>query len=125
MITKRDREFYDLAYRTAESSDCADKHGAVLVAGSRVLRLAVNVDNGHPVSEQHGKVTQHAEQRLINTDYWAMDRKVTVYSARFRKYDNRFPFSRPCEMCQELMRNHGVTRCVYHDGWKLQELSVD
>jgi deoxycytidylate deaminase len=108
---------YALAWRTAKTSECDDQHGAVLTMGSRVLKTAVNSAAGGGRGLQ---VTQHAELRLVrDTRNWRQNHEGgTVYSARF----HAFPISKPCEECQEALRESGIVRVVYHDGWQLHEL---
>jgi tRNA(Arg) A34 adenosine deaminase TadA len=112
---------YALAMRVAEDSDCNDRHGVVLAAKDRVHAVAVNRQE-----PDRAVPDGHAEMRVIpRYDYemrfWLDEgRTSTLYSAR----DADFTLSKPCESCQAAMRKAGIVRCVYSDGWQLQELKT-
>ena len=118
-ISARDIRMYELALRIAESSECDDRHGAVVAQGSRILKVATNSNAGGGRGLQ---VTQHAELRLVRDrrDWYQSYSGCTAYSAR----DHRFPISKPCEECQEVLHLSGIRRVVYHGGWTLQELNT-
>jgi tRNA(Arg) A34 adenosine deaminase TadA len=109
MLSSRDLKLYGLAKRVAEDSCASDRHGAVLAHNGRVLAVAANHMNGHPVSEQWGKDTQHAEQRVVKR---ALGDGATCYTARDHMQDT----SRPCDMCMALLARAGVRRVVYSRG---------
>ncbi len=119
MITKRDKKFYALALKIAELSDCKQRHGAIIVDGSRIISLAPNKLRSNPTSDKwklaiDQKRTSHAEQRcliLARADVGGM----TLYSARL----NGSGKSNCCPMCRDLMQLAGIARIVYSDGVQL------
>jgi tRNA(Arg) A34 adenosine deaminase TadA len=125
-ISARDRRMYELALRVAEDSECNSRHGAVIAKGSRVLSLAVNrQEQDRAVPDGHAEIRALGLRgktgswfRIGGARHELLD--ATLYSAR----DATLPLSKPCENCQTEMRRLGVRRCVYHDGWSLQELKV-
>jgi len=108
-ISSRDESFYNLAIKVAEDSDCSDRHGAVIVKGSRVLSVAVNIMSTDRTSALWSKESMHAEQRAIKR---VQVRGTTCYTARAHEQDT----SRPCAMCWSLLAEGGVERVVYSAG---------
>lgn len=98
-----------LAVDQALRSDETFRHGAVLLAGSRVLAAGRN-RNANPC----GLPSIHAEMDAA----WRMDRRACpshVVVVRLRK-DGGFASSRPCAACVRALCRLGVGRMTYTTG---------
>lgn len=113
---------FELAVKIAKDSACDDQHGAVVALGARVMTVATNTLGASSLSGTWYKVTGHAEQNAI-IRAGVYGHNGTVYSARIAPQQGT-NISKPCEMCEWIMLRHYITRCVYSDGWSLQELVV-
>jgi|ERR1035437_3277087 deoxycytidylate deaminase len=114
-ITARDVKYLRRAARVADTSDCSDKHGTIVVRGSNIIAIATNRIATHPVSKQWLKGTIHSEQRAISR-LGEQAKGGTLYTAR--SHDN--PISKPCEMCETLIHEAGITKVIYNDGKRLK-----
>jgi len=116
MITPRDIRYYNLALKIAYLSECNYKHGAIIVAGSRIISVATNKLRTHPVTQKwRGHMsTCHAEQRAIALSRCDVT-GMTLYSARAGKSK----ISKLCPMCSFLCQEAGIARIVYSDGYEL------
>jgi len=117
-ITSKDRAWYALALKVASESMCADMHGCVLVRKGTVIALATNRDTTHPASNIYLKDSLHAEQRAISKGVRTYQAKL--YSARYHTN----PQSAPCQMCDMMIADAGISRVIYHDGAKLVKVRV-
>lgn len=90
-------------------------HGAVLCSGGSVISYAFNRSKFNSVADrfypkQVGNGTVHAE---IGCIIRARDPShSTIYVARVNRSGSLL-YSRPCNMCIEVMRHFGVRRCLY------------
>ena len=117
-ITGRTKRMIELAYRVAQSSGYDDyRHGAVLVRGNRVINVSANKNSharfGNRFRKRNcGHATHHAELGCILGIDRAVTRGSTIYVARVGKLGN-MKISKPCEMCEEVLRHVGVKKVVY------------
>ena len=117
-IAGRKKRLVELAKRIAESSEAPDyKHGAVLIKGGTVLNVSVNKNRHARFGKRFrrrdcGHTTHHAELGCILGVDRAVTRGSTVYVARVGKLGN-MKISKPCEMCEEVLRHVGVKKVVY------------
>ena len=104
--SNKTRNYLNLAKRAAQQSQHDTfKHGAVLVKGGSVLNRFRNVrDRGH--------ATHHAELGAI----FGLDRSTTqgatLYVCRTNR-EGKFRMSKPCSMCEQVLRFCGIKRVVY------------
>jgi len=104
-IGQRDIRLYNIAMRAAEDSELPDRHGAVVAQGGNVLSIAVN-RTGTTLGTSF--ISAHAEERAIKRLGKRASGK-TLYSAR----DHRFPLSKPCDTCMQLVLSSGIKRIVF------------
>jgi deoxycytidylate deaminase len=116
--SRRDRNYLDLAFKIALTSDCRQKHGAVLVKGGRVLGFGVNKQRNDPefvISDTGPDVrgtvfSVHAEidalSRVKNP------RGAVLYVARCSRIGCP-AFSRPCDACTRTLIRAGIKAVVY------------
>ena len=116
MITSRDIRFYEMAEKVARLSDCASKHGAIVVRSGNVLSVACNRKTSHPVVSRHKPLATsiHAEHRCLVLAQSNVSH-ATLYSARV----NGERKGKPCRMCHSLMIDAGITSMVYFNGIEL------
>ena len=114
----RKKRLVELAKRIAERSEAPDyKHGAVLFKGGTVLNVSVNKNRYARFGKRFrrrdcGHATHHAELGCI----LGLDRTTTrgsdLYVVRIGKA-GELRLSKPCEMCEAVLRHVGVRRVFY------------
>lgn len=114
----RKKRLVELAKRIAERSEAPDyKHGAVLFKGGTVLNVSVNKNRYARFGKRFrrrdcGHATHHAELGCI----LGLDRTTTrgsdLYVVRIGKA-GELRLSKPCEMCEAVLRHVGVKRVFY------------
>lgn len=116
MPSRRDSSFLDLALKLAESSDCSQKHGAVIVKSGRVMAMGVNKFRNDPAfvpsDTTRGRGTifsVHAEVDALSR--MADARGAVMYIARAGKSGPAL--SRPCDYCTEHLINAGIKAVSY------------
>jgi tRNA(Arg) A34 adenosine deaminase TadA len=111
----------ELAKRLAEQSEYGKfKHGAVLVQGGSVLNCSYNKDNYNSFGSRFrspttGHATLHAEIGCVLGIPRGKTTGATVYVARVNRFGNE-KMSKPCNMCQNVLKHVGVKRVVYTTG---------
>lgn len=111
-ITTRDIERYRIAYSVAEESPCRFQMGASIYLGARFITCAHNVVRTHPIQiKEYGKhvISIHAEFAALIKSRTNIS-GATMYIARASAHKNT---SKPCHVCEELMRLAGVKYIVY------------
>ena len=117
-ITGRHRRYVDLAIKLAESSSYSlHRHGAVLVKGGSVLNWSANQNKVQRWAQRFrshgcGHATHHAELGAVLGVARDKTTGSDVYVVRISKKGSLL-MSKPCEMCQELLRHVGVKRVFY------------
>ena len=117
-ITGRHRRYVDLAKMLAESSSYSlHRHGAVLVKGGSVLNWSANQNKVQRWAQRFrshgcGHATHHAELGAVLGVARDKTTGSDVYVVRISKKGSLL-MSKPCEMCQELLRHVGVKRVFY------------
>tara|TARA_Y100000296_G_scaffold87192_1_gene130465 strand:+ start:1676 stop:2080 length:405 start_codon:yes stop_codon:yes gene_type:complete len=117
-ISGRKKRLIELSKRVAEDSAAPDyRHGAVLVKGGSVLSVATNKNSHARFGKKFrkrdcGHATHHAELGCI----LGLDRSATrgsdLYVVRIGK-GGELRMSKPCEMCEQVLRHVGVKRVYY------------
>lgn len=94
-------------------------HGAVLVKGGRVLAQGINKPKTNQFIEtyaHHEDCTIHAEAHVILQVRKKIDLNgAKLYVARMRKNDKQPGISKPCIMCQKIIRRYGIKKVFYTD----------
>ena len=112
-LSRRDHRFLEIALNLANSSECSNKHGAVLVKGGRIISTGVNRFKNHPqnMSPEHIKsCSVHAEIDSLRKVTSA--RGGTIYVARVDRLGVP-ALSRPCEACYEALVEAGISKIIY------------
>ena len=117
-IKGRHKRYVGLAKKLANSSACPDhKHGAVLVRGGSVINWSINRNRVQRWAQKFrahgcGHATHHAELGAILGVAREKTQGADVYVVRVNKRDNLL-LSKPCPMCEEVLRHVGVKRVFY------------
>ena len=117
--SNKTRNYLNLAKRAAQQSQHDTfKHGAVLVKGGSVLNTSYNKSqhkrfgNRFRNVRDRGHATHHAELGAI----FGLDRSTTqgatLYVCRTNR-EGKFRMSKPCSMCEQVLRFCGIKRVVY------------
>lgn len=104
------------AIELANRSDCAHRHGAVVIKGGRVIGLGYNRYRNEPSDlwEDNTHISIHAEVDAISRCSKEKLRGAIVYVARKGKCTEH-KLSRPCPACHKKLVEAGVKRIVYTD----------
>ena len=118
-VSKKIKSYFDLAKRVAQQSEHDHfKHGAVLVKGGSVINTSCNKDkyrsfgNRFRDTKTCGHATHHAELGCILGLDKSATQGTTLYVARVNRQGD-FRMSKPCDMCEEVLKFCGVKRVVY------------
>ena len=115
-ISKQDRSFLHLAMKMAETSECEQKHGAVIVKSGRVLALGNNKWRNRPTegavlnNEDMKNMTVHAEVDALSRVKNAHG--AVIYVARVNGHGEP-KMSRPCDNCYKAIKMAGLKRIIY------------
>ena len=120
--TNRISRYLELAKNIAAQSEHDHfKHGAVLVKGGSIINTSCNKDKykrfGNRFRDTHscGHATLHAELGCI----LGLDKSATqgaiVVVVRVNRSGN-FGLSKPCEMCEGVLKFCGVKKVIYTTG---------
>jgi deoxycytidylate deaminase len=107
-----------IAKKYAEESTCIEhRHGALLIRGGSVLNGSNNQLKPMLWANKFreygcGHAARHAELGAILNVHRSKTKNATVYVVRINKRGD-FRLSKPCNMCQKLLRHVGVKRVVY------------
>ena len=114
----RVKRWMEVARKTAEKSASPDyRHGALLIKGNNIVNSSFNKNSfkrwGNRFRQRDcGHATHHAELGCI----LGVDRSVTtgatIYVVRIGK-KGEFRMSKPCPMCEAVMRHVGIKKVVY------------
>jgi deoxycytidylate deaminase len=101
-----------LAAKLASTSQCRNKHGAVIVAGNRILATGVNRDCNSPrlfekMDEPNPHLSIHAEIRAIKK-LKEIPRNTTIYVARVNR-QGQLRLSKPCANCSRVLEKMSIT----------------
>jgi dCMP deaminase len=117
-----DSYFMKIAYAVSERSTCDRANvGCVLVRDKRILTAGFNGSPsgqahcdavGHLLENGHCVRTIHAETNAIIQAalHGVSTRDATCYVTHF-----------PCINCTKVLINAGITRIVYHEGYRIDE----
>lgn len=102
--------FY-VANEWAWKSNTPFKMAAVIIKGGSVLSVGYNHILEHPAAYFGGSF--HAEHHALRLAPPLKGAKMYVY--RFSRRDNTLRPSKPCIYCQQLIRDSGISSCVFID----------
>lgn len=116
MPSRRDARYLDLALRVAESSDCTQRHGCVVVKGGRVMAVGHNKVRNNPAfvesDNEEGRGTIFSVHAEIDALSRVADPKgAVIYIARAGKQGPAL--SRPCDNCTTELIKAGVKAVCY------------
>lgn len=113
-LSVRERHYLNMALVTALTSDCPNKHGAVIVSAGSVVGKGSNKYRNHPsvVSPEHVKTgcTVHAEIVALR-QAGEKAHKGTLYVARVGKFGPLL--SRPCARCYDAIVRAGINEIIH------------
>lgn len=118
-LSNKHRRFLKLAKELADTSTYGIfRHGAVLTSGSCILGLGVNNDKYCSIGAKYrsyhkGISTYHAEIGAVINIPRHVTKGCTIYVARTSKFDGTMRMSKPCPMCEAILRERGVKRVFY------------
>ena len=103
-----------LAKKIARTSECRNKHGAVVADGRRVLGVGANSYRTHATYGGGPLQTLHAEAAAIrDAKRKGIDlRGKDLYVARI---DAHSKMSKPCPSCARLIEAEGIRKVYYTD----------
>ena len=117
-LTGRTLRLIEAAKKTAEKSPAPDyRHGALLVKGNSIVGSAYNKNSFNRWGNRFrhrdcGHATHHAELGCILGKDRSVTTGATIYVVRIGK-KGEFRMSKPCPMCEAVMRHVGIKKVVY------------
>lgn len=116
-LSNKDRSMLHLAMKMAETSECGQRHGAVIVRGGSVLSVGFNKWRNKPISGVSPLPKQELKTMTVHAEIDALSRVsdasgAIVYVARINKRGQAC-FSRPCDDCYAALKDAGVKRIVF------------
>lgn len=114
VLSKKDRRNLERAKNLAAGSLCKNKHGAVVVSGGRVIGSGSNKERNDPrwVDSPKTQAAIHAEIAALRACGSTSVKGGTIYVARVNRAGDEL-MSRPCERCQNALRDAGIRKIVY------------
>ena len=127
-LSKKERNYVDLASRISYQSDHQHRHGAVLVKGSRIINASHNKMKFNSFASrffprQKEWATIHAELGSILNVERKNTEGATVYVVRM-SIEDKLRMSKPCEMCQAAMKWVGIKKVVYSTNTGFKEMKL-
>ena len=117
-ISKKTQRYIEIAKKTALNNQSKFRHGAVLVKGGSVINTAVNKKKYNSFGNRFrniytcGHATHHAELSCILGIDKNKTQGATIYVARVNNQGEPRN-SRPCPMCQEVLKFVGVKKVIF------------
>tara|TARA_R110001583_G_scaffold35701_7_gene118523 strand:- start:2387 stop:2800 length:414 start_codon:yes stop_codon:yes gene_type:complete len=116
-LSKREKNYVDLAKKASYQSDHSHRHGAVLVKGARVINVSHNKIKFNSFAsrfrQENGEwATVHAELGSVLNVERKNTEGATVYVVRVNTTDD-FRLSKPCSMCEAAMKWVGIKKVIY------------
>ena len=112
--TGRDARYLKKAFEIAQTSQCHQRHGAVVIRNGNVVSTAVNRDRNLVDNLDEAHVKEHAS---VHAEVAALSKVsnpkgCTVYVARAMRSGGP-GMSKPCTRCEEYLAASGVRRVVW------------
>ncbi len=96
------------------------RHGSILVKSGNALSVGVNNCKTHPMS---GIKTMHSEVAALIGVRWSDLSGSIMFNSRVNK-NGKVGASKPCPLCQDIMKAHGVRKVYYTTGSAIEELKL-
>lgn len=98
----------------AATSECNQKHGAIIIRGGRVLATAINRTRNNPnnVADPKTQAAYHAEVAALMACPDVDLKNATIYVARVNNSGEQM-MSKPCVNCQAALKARGVKKIFY------------
>jgi deoxycytidylate deaminase len=135
-IFNSDERWFDLAMKTANSSICQFKHGAVIVIHNKPISIGMNIPENRNIKKlfHRGRFDHAAHKRRERSDQIHAEvhailkagtdlKGSTLYSARYRPKGLRGD-SCPCESCAQIISLSGISTVVYQENGKLKKVKL-
>lgn len=120
-VSNRDEARLNRAIGLSYSSECKQRHGALIYKSNRLISSGVNssrVHNKYLKNYTEKPATFHAEERAIRNAQALVGEDLSgmvLYVAR--SYKNGKPaMSAPCKNCQKLIKKSGLKKVIYTIG---------
>ena len=120
--SKKTKRTLELAKRVATNSIYGKlRHGAVLLKGGNVINVAFNKSDftkfGNRFRNNYtcGHATTHAEIGAILGVSRSSTEGATIVVVRINR-DGEYRMSKPCTMCEDVLKFVGVKKVVYTTG---------
>jgi deoxycytidylate deaminase len=104
-------KFFTLARKLAQSSDY-EQHpmGAVIARGNKLISVGFNRKRTHPMSKTRFANTHAELAAIINARGDLRGAEIYIYR---ETRNGELAMARPCEHCQQLIRDFGIRTSYY------------
>lgn len=93
------------------------KHAAVIVRGGRIISIGINkLRPGIAKHPAYAKKAHHSELDAVLGIDPDILRGSTIYIAGISSRSGNLVTSKPCECCQQMLRDYNIKTAVYHTG---------
>jgi len=129
-VTISNRDRYWINYLTEKiigtnTTNLRCKHAACVVYKNKVLSIGLNKDKSHPLqyrySQSQKKIAIHAEIDAIKGLYLKNPSKSILYVARINNKDSSYALSKPCGICDRVIKEFQIKRVVFTGNRSIEE----
>lgn len=116
-MSRKKQGWLNIAMKTAESSECVQKHGAVIVKSGSLLSVGHNKWKNREVVFDSRSYDERNEEISVHAEIDALSRVknpvgATIYIANINK-SGEPKMSAPCDRCFEALMDAGIKDIIY------------
>lgn len=116
-FSRSQKSFLNLAMKTAEASECTQRHGAVVVKSGSVLSIGLNKWRNDAALADEMFATGKSKDISVHAEIDALSRVrnpagAVLYIARVNKQGDPM-MSKPCNSCSKAIEEAGITKVIY------------
>ncbi|MBC9705732.1 MAG: hypothetical protein H9W81_12345 [Enterococcus sp.] len=116
-FSRSQKSFLNLAMKTAEASECTQRHGAVVVKSGSVLSIGLNKWRNDAALADEMFASGKSTDISVHAEIDALSRVrnpagSVLYIARVNKQGEPM-MSKPCNACAKAIEEAGITKVVY------------
>lgn len=116
-FSRSQKSFLNLAMKTAEASECTQRHGAVVVKSGSVLSIGLNKWRNDAALADEMFAAGKSTNISVHAEIDALSRVrnpagAVLYIARVNRQGEPM-MSKPCNECSKAIEESGITKVVY------------
>lgn len=116
-LSRSKKSFLNLAMKTAQVSECVQRHGAVVVKSGSVLSVGINKWRNDASLADEMFASGHSRDISVHAEIDALSRVrnpsgAVLYVARVNRAGEPL-ISKPCKPCDEAIKAAGISKVIY------------